>query len=89
MIKECLADVQGYSVTLFNRGKTALAKVPGETEATFQHRLSEAQFISGDRNNQEVYPQLLYAAVIFGLIVLPVLAAGSEQAERTPLRRHL
>jgi hypothetical protein len=46
--------LQGYSVTLFNRGKTALAKVPGETDATFQHRLSETQFITGDRSNQEV-----------------------------------
>ena len=38
-------------MTLFNRGKTALKKIPGETDEGFQKRLKETEFIHGDRTN--------------------------------------
>lgn len=42
---------RGHSVTLYNRGKTALKKIPGESDAQFDTRVKETQFIKGDRKD--------------------------------------
>lgn len=42
---------RGHEITLFNRGKTALKKLPGESDAAFEKRKSETQFVKGDRKN--------------------------------------
>ena len=40
---------RGHEITLYNRGKYALKKVPKETEADFEKRKAAARFIKGDR----------------------------------------
>jgi nucleoside-diphosphate-sugar epimerase len=40
---------QGHHVTLFNRGKTALKKLPKENEAEFEQRKANTRFIQGNR----------------------------------------
>ena len=45
---------RGHKVTLFNRGKTALKKLPKESEEQFATRKSETNFISGNRQSPEV-----------------------------------
>jgi NADPH:quinone reductase-like Zn-dependent oxidoreductase len=40
---------RGHEVTLYNRGKSALQKLPRETDAAFEARKSAARFIKGDR----------------------------------------
>jgi len=44
---------RGHSVTLFNRGKTELKKLPRESQEEFDKRKEETQFIKGDRKNSE------------------------------------
>jgi hypothetical protein len=41
-------------VTLFNRGKTPLQKLPLESESEFQKRLKDTRFIQGNRQSAEV-----------------------------------
>lgn len=40
---------RGHEVTLYNRGKYALKKVPKESEADFEKRKAATRFIKGDR----------------------------------------
>ena len=40
---------RGHEVTLYNRGKTALQKIPTESEDSFNKRLKETKFIKGNR----------------------------------------
>lgn len=40
---------RGHQVTLYNRGKTALKKLPRETDEAFEDRKSKTNFISGNR----------------------------------------
>jgi 2'-hydroxyisoflavone reductase len=42
---------RGHSVTLFNRGKTALKKLPGESDYQFEQRKRDTKFIQGDRKD--------------------------------------
>jgi nucleoside-diphosphate-sugar epimerase len=42
---------RGHSVTLFNRGKTALKKLPGESDSQFEQRKRDTTFIQGDRKD--------------------------------------
>jgi nucleoside-diphosphate-sugar epimerase len=42
---------RGHSVTLYNRGKTALKKIPGETDAQFEARKADTNFVKGDRKD--------------------------------------
>lgn len=41
-------------MTLFNRGKTPLQKLPLESENEFQKRLKDTRFIQGNRQSAEV-----------------------------------
>lgn len=49
---------RGHSVTLFNRGKTALKKLPRESEADFEKRKAATKFITGDRQSPESLQKL-------------------------------
>uniref|UniRef100_A0A0G4HZ55 NAD-dependent epimerase/dehydratase domain-containing protein n=1 Tax=Chromera velia CCMP2878 TaxID=1169474 RepID=A0A0G4HZ55_9ALVE len=49
---------RGHKVTLFNRGKTALKQIPGETDEEFEHRKSSTTFVTGDRQDPESLAQL-------------------------------
>ena len=42
---------RGHKVTLFNRGKTALKPIRGETTDAFAHRKSTANYVVGDRKD--------------------------------------
>ena len=42
-------------MTLFNRGKTALKKIPNETDADFEARKAATKYINGDRQNAAVF----------------------------------
>ncbi|KAJ1399915.1 38 kDa ribosome-associated protein precursor [Ochromonadaceae sp. CCMP2298] len=42
---------RGHSVTLFNRGKTALQRLPKESHEGFEKRCAETQYLKGDRQN--------------------------------------
>eukprot|EP01040_Poterioochromonas_malhamensis_P007214 gene7214-7787_t len=44
---------RGHQVTLFNRGKTPLQKLPLENESEFQKRLKDTRFIQGNRQSAE------------------------------------
>lgn len=44
---------RGHDVTLFNRGKTAFAKIPSESEEMFQKRTAAVKVINGDRTKPE------------------------------------
>lgn len=44
---------RGHSVTLFNRGKTAMQPIPRETDEQFQKRIASTRFIAGDRTNAD------------------------------------
>lgn len=44
---------RGHQVTLYNRGKTALKKLPSETEESFADRQSKTKYIKGDRTNAD------------------------------------
>ena len=44
---------RGHRVTLFNRGKTEIKKIPTETDAEFIDRKANARFILGDRQDIE------------------------------------
>jgi len=44
---------RGHSITLFNRGKSSLKKLPKESEDDFEKRKSSARFINGDRQVAE------------------------------------
>lgn len=44
---------RGHSVTLFNRGKTALKKLPKESDADFAKRTADTRIINGDRTKAE------------------------------------
>jgi nucleoside-diphosphate-sugar epimerase len=44
---------RGHQVTLFNRGKTALAPLPRESEEQFNKRKSSTRYIAGDRTNPD------------------------------------
>ncbi len=49
----CLCLLRGHEVTLFNRGKTPIVKIPSEKEADFSKRVAETTFIKGNRQNPE------------------------------------
>lgn len=40
---------RGHQVTLYNRGKTALQKIPTETEEAFATRVKDTKFVKGNR----------------------------------------
>lgn len=42
---------RGHRVTLFNRGKTEIKKIPSETDAEFIDRKANARYILGDRQD--------------------------------------
>jgi len=44
---------RGHSITLFNRGKSKLQKLPQESEAEFEKRVSSTRFINGNRQVPE------------------------------------
>eukprot|EP01041_Mallomonas_annulata_P012462 gene12462-26212_t len=44
---------RGHSITLFNRGKSKITKLPKETDAEFESRLSATKFINGNRQVPE------------------------------------
>ena len=44
---------RGHQVTLFNRGKTALKKLPKESDDDFEKRKSSTKYITGDRTKSE------------------------------------
>jgi len=44
---------RGHDISLFNRGKTALKKLPKETEASFNKRKDAVKIIVGDRQKSE------------------------------------
>ena len=50
---------RGHSVTLYNRGKTDPVAVPGESEADFERRVSQTDFIVGDRKDAQQLRTLL------------------------------
>ena len=49
----CMLCTQGHKVTLFNRGKTSLKKLPKESEAQFEARKAATAFIQGNRQNAD------------------------------------
>eukprot|EP00607_Mallomonas_marina_P010060 CAMPEP_0182417358 /NCGR_PEP_ID=MMETSP1167-20130531/1794_1 /TAXON_ID=2988 /ORGANISM="Mallomonas Sp, Strain CCMP3275" /LENGTH=346 /DNA_ID=CAMNT_0024590847 /DNA_START=200 /DNA_END=1240 /DNA_ORIENTATION=- len=44
---------RGHSITLFNRGKSPLQKLPSETDGDFDMRIKSTKFITGDRKSAE------------------------------------
>ena len=48
----------GHKVTIFNRGKTSLKKIPVETDAEFEKRKADAIYVKGDRTKPEDLQQL-------------------------------
>lgn len=44
---------RGHEVTLYNRGKTALTKIPSESEEDFANRTKNSKFIKGNRQNAD------------------------------------
>uniref|UniRef100_A0A7S2XXV9 NAD-dependent epimerase/dehydratase domain-containing protein n=1 Tax=Fibrocapsa japonica TaxID=94617 RepID=A0A7S2XXV9_9STRA len=44
---------RGYDVTLYNRGKTPIKAIPGESEEDLQKRIAATKIIQGDRTNAE------------------------------------
>lgn len=71
---------QGHSVTLFNRGKTALKKVPHETEDEYEKRSRETRFIKGNRQSPDDLKKLASESfdVIYDM-------NGREQGDTAPL----
>lgn len=49
---------RGHKITIFNRGKTAIPKLPKETEEEFENRKSQATYVKGDRTKAEDLNQL-------------------------------
>ena len=48
----------GHKVTIFNRGKTSLKKIPIETDDEFEKRKADANYVKGDRTKPEDLQQL-------------------------------
>merc|ERR1711871_564525 len=44
---------RGHDVTLYNRGKTEIPRIRGESDAEFEMRKSQTHYISGDRKDPE------------------------------------
>jgi len=42
---------RGHSVTLYNRGKTALKKIPSESDEAFEKRKAATKYVKGDRKD--------------------------------------
>lgn len=72
---------RGHSVTLFNRGKTPLKKLPKETDEEFETRSKATNYIKGDRKNPESLKEQLGSEsfdVIYDM-------NGREAADTIPL----
>ena len=74
---------RGHSVTLFNRGKTALEKLPGrETDEEFDARVKATTFITGDRKDVADMSNKLKAAGDFEVVYD---LGGREREDTEPL----
>ena len=49
----------GHDITIFNRGKTPISKVPGESDDELKLRIQNAKFITGDRTDASVLRNLI------------------------------
>ena len=60
-IIEIILDIkQGHSITLFNRGKSALKKLPKESDDEFNKRTKSAKYITGNRQVASVSRMYIY-----------------------------
>ena len=74
---------RGHKVTLYNRGKTALSKLRGESDAAFKGRISSASFIHGDRKDLvDLKAKLVDRASSFDVVYD---MGGREVADTAPI----
>jgi len=71
---------RGHKVTIFNRGKTALKKLPKESEDEFNQRKAAVKIVNGDRTNPEDLKKL--ASMKFDVIYD---MNGREASDTAPL----
>lgn len=71
---------RGHKVTIFNRGKTALKKLPKESEDEFNQRKAAVKIVNGDRTNPEDLKKL--ASMKFDVIYD---MNGREATDTAPL----
>lgn len=50
---------RGHDITIFNRGKTPIKILPGESEDELKMRIQHAKFIAGDRTDASVLRNLI------------------------------
>eukprot|EP01038_Epipyxis_sp_PR26KG_P007412 gene7412-10103_t len=72
---------RGHQVTLYNRGKTALKKLPDETEEAFTKRSQETTFIKGNRQSPEEMKEKLSSLSFDAIYDMN----GRESSDTAPL----